>query len=140
MIVVIRRAGPSPERGSGARPHLTPVPLVSHLDPRLQHTYKNIFENAHPLVIFGPPCSEILTTGLPQVNWEEPCHHLGIENFRLIFFITKMSFSYFQLLKTKFYLCCVPEKNTFKLLTSGKYTIAPPEKNSSDVHRCGRVH
>jgi len=72
------------------------VPPVSHLDPRLQHTYKNVFENAHPLVIFGPPFNEILTTGLPQVNWEEPCNHLDIENFRLTFFYYKNVFLLFS--------------------------------------------
>jgi len=72
--------------------YLAPVPLVSHLDPRLQHACRILFENVHPLVIFGSPCSENLTTGLPQGNREEPYHHLDIENFCLTFFYYKNVF------------------------------------------------
>jgi len=45
----------------------------SYLAPRLLHTSNIAFQNVCPLVVFGPPCCQILATGLNK-NPENLCY------------------------------------------------------------------
>jgi len=48
--------------------HLRSVPPISCLASLLLHTSNIVFKECGPLVVFGPPCCEILATGLIKTS------------------------------------------------------------------------